>query len=370
MCGYCVPVCPAYQEIGWESATPRGKIFYLKQVADKGPMDLLLRRHVGIGPDFGRAMYECTGCGACEEVCHVDIPLNAWLDDVKQLVVDSGVGPLPEHRGLVKCVKKTRNVYGRPQEDRLAWAGEHLRPSESPEVVLWFGCVASYEHQRVAKATLKILNAANVRYRVLGKEEWCTGSPLIRVGEGRFVQKELMPHNIQAVAGSGAKILVTACGECYRAFLVDYKRFGGNPPFQVLHIAHYVDRLIREKRLKFTKPVKRKLAFHDACHLARNAGAYDAPRAALRFAPGVEILEMYYNRGETRCCGEDLGFRAAFPQQAQALAARRLQEAKETGAEAIVTADAHTEVHLNAVAQKLGRGMPTLDIVEVLADAL
>jgi len=369
MCGYCVSACPAYQEIGWESATARGKMFYLKAYAEKGPMDLLLRRKVALDSAFTKAAMECTGCGACEAICHADIPLNAWLDEVKRLAV-AGAGVLPAHRPLAENVRRRKNVYGKAQEDRLAWAGEELRQSDSPEICLWLGCIASYEHQRVAKAVLKLLNAGNVRYRVLGKEEWCTGSPLIRIGESSFVEKELMPHNLQAVAKTGAKILVTACGECYGAFLVDYKRFGGNVPFQVLHVSHYVERLIKEKRLKFSKPMKRKLAYHDPCHLGRNAGAYDAPRAALKFVPGIELVELPHNRSETRCCGEDLGFRAAFPREAQSLGAQRLQEARETGAEALVTGDAHTEVHLNDVARRLGRPMTTLDLVEILADAL
>jgi len=373
MCGYCVSVCPAWQEIGWESATARGKMFYLKRRADNAPLDplnLLIRHKTDIDADFGKAMAECTACGACEEICHADIPLDGWLDSVKRFAVESNGPLMPAHAELVKTVKQTKNVYGRPQDERLASLGDDLRPSPHPEILLWFGCVGSYRHQRVAQATLQVLNAAGVRYEVLGKDEWCTGSPLLRVGESKYVEKELMPHNLQAVEKSGAKILVTACGECFRAFSVDYKRLGGHAPFQVLHVSHYVERLVKEKRLKFTKPVKRKLVFHDACHLARNAGAYDAPRKALKFVPGLEILEMYYSRETTKCCGEDLGFRAAFPVQAQSLAAKRLQEAKETGAEAIVTGDAHTEVHLNEVSKKLGRGLETFDLVEILAQAL
>ena len=44
MCGYCVPVCPAYQEAGWEGASPRGRVFALRQYEMRGPLDLLLRR--------------------------------------------------------------------------------------------------------------------------------------------------------------------------------------------------------------------------------------------------------------------------------------------------------------------------------------
>ncbi|MFQ5553517.1 MAG: 4Fe-4S dicluster domain-containing protein, partial [Thermoplasmata archaeon] len=35
-CGYCAPVCPPYQEMGWESITPRGKMYYLRSHYLKG----------------------------------------------------------------------------------------------------------------------------------------------------------------------------------------------------------------------------------------------------------------------------------------------------------------------------------------------
>ena len=80
MCGNCAPVCPAWQEIGWESASPRGKVFFMKSVELRSPLDRLLRRQGRLrlrrqgepteaAEEFARAVYECTGCGACEAVC-------------------------------------------------------------------------------------------------------------------------------------------------------------------------------------------------------------------------------------------------------------------------------------------------------------
>src|SRR5207237_10036525 len=101
----------------------------------------------------------------------------------------------------------------------------------NPEDLYWVGCAASYKKQQIARAMVKILNAAKVPYRILGAEEWCTGAPLARMGYQEVTKKELMPHNVQAVEETGAKVLVTACAECYRAFARDYKAWGGNQPF-------------------------------------------------------------------------------------------------------------------------------------------
>src|SRR3970282_1169698 len=122
MCGYCVPVCPAWQEIGWESAAPRGKVYYMKAVEMRSPLDWILRRPLKLTRKgrpteealaLAKAVYECTGCGACEAVCHADIPLDGRGDDVKEGLVEEGFGPLPEHEPMFQNVKGTKNLYGK-----------------------------------------------------------------------------------------------------------------------------------------------------------------------------------------------------------------------------------------------------------------
>src|SRR5207245_1621699 len=116
-CAYCVPVCPAYQEAGWEGASPRGRVFALRQYEMRGPLDLLLRRQVKPGEDFARNTWECTGCGACEEVCPVDIPFDKLWDDVKEWMVKSGF---------------ERKVLGRaPRPDGLP--GNHEEGAHAPQ---------------------------------------------------------------------------------------------------------------------------------------------------------------------------------------------------------------------------------------------
>ena len=380
MCGYCVPVCPPYQEIGWESAAPRGKIFFMKGVEMRSPLDLLLRlptrlkdlrgRPTEEALDFTKAVYECTGCGACEAVCHADIPFDGLWDDVKEWLVQEGYGPLPEHRPQFENVMATKNLYGKDNETRGGWfEAAGVKQAAQPEVLFWVGCNASFQRNSIAQAVIKILNAANVRYRILGREEWCSGGPLARMGFGDYVKKTLMPHNIEAVTGTGAKALVTACAECYRAYLKDYRRYGGNPPFSILHISQFIEKLVREKRLKFPKRIDRKVTYHDACQLGRVCGQAEPPRTAMKYLQGVVQLEMFHNRDTTLCSGAHGGFKEAFPKEAASLAARRQQEAREAGAQVMVTTCPHALAHLNEVARK-GRGMETVDLAELAADHL
>lgn len=369
MCGYCVPVCPAYQEAGWESASPRGRVFAIRQYDLRGPLDRLLRRHVTPGEDFARSAWECTGCGACEEICPVDIPFDRMWDDVKEWMVLSGFERRPL-RPYLDNIRESHNLYGEPPEKRLSWLPAEAVQAERPEVVFWVGCAASYRMQRIALAVIKILNAAKVAYRVLGPEEWCSGAPLARMGYQETVKKELMPHNIDAVARTGAKALVTACAECYRAFARDYKDWGGSPPFSVFHLSHFIEKLIREKRIAFTKSLAQGVAFHDACHMGRVCDTFDPPRQAMKFIKDLKVLEMRPMREEALCSGAGGGFPDVYPEQAANVASRRLEAAVETGSKSLVTTCPHAEAHFEKVARQRNMQISIVDLAEIVAQGL
>src|SRR5256712_4493360 len=190
------------------------------------------------------------------------------------------------------------------------------------------------------------------------------------MGYQEFTKKELMPHNVNAVEETGAKILDTACAECYRAFARDYKQWGGNPPYSVFHISHYVEKLIREKRIAFTKPLPQKIAFHDACHMSRVSHVYEPPRQALKFIRDLKVLEILPHHEDALCSGAGGGFPAVFPEQAAGVAQRRLDAAEDTGATTLVTTCPHAEMHFAGVARSRNMTLSIVDLAEMLANAL
>src|SRR3989475_10737284 len=179
-----------------------------------------------------------------------------------------------------------------------------------------------------------------------------------------------MPNNVNAVEETGAKVLVTACAECCRAFARDYKQWGGNPQYSVFHISHYVEKLIREKRIAFTKPLPQKIAFHDACHMSRVSHVYEPPRQALKFIRDLKVLEILPHHEDALCSGAGGGFPAAFPEQAAGGAQRRLDGAGGTRAGAPVPTCPHPEMHFQGRARRRNMTLSIVDLAEMLANAL
>src|SRR5262245_3521835 len=63
-CGFCLPACPTYRELGQEMDTPRGRIVLMKQVLEGRLEWRAAQPHVD----------RCLGCLACEPACPSGVP--------------------------------------------------------------------------------------------------------------------------------------------------------------------------------------------------------------------------------------------------------------------------------------------------------
>ena len=80
-----------------------------------------------------------------------------------------------------------------------------------------------------------------------------------------------------------------------------------------------------------------KITYHDPCHIGRHMGIYEPPREVLKKIPGIELVEMTRNRHNAWCCGSGGGVRSAFKELSAFAANERIEEAKETGVDALVS---------------------------------
>ncbi|MCU0418665.1 MAG: (Fe-S)-binding protein [Cyclobacteriaceae bacterium] len=216
------------------------------------------------------------------------------------------------------------------------WAAK----GENPEVLFWVGCAGSFDDRakRVTKAFVKILNALNIPFGVLGTEEACTGDPARRAGNEFLFQMQAM-SNIQVLNGYQIKKIVTACPHCFNTLKNEYPELGGQ--YEVIHHATYLQQLIQEGKIKMEGggPFKgKKITYHDSCYLGRANNIYEAPREVLQ-ALDADLVEMKRCRTTGLCCGAGGAQMFKEPEKGKKdINIDRAEEALATGAKTIAVA--------------------------------
>ena len=198
--------------------------------------------------------------------------------------------------------------------------------------MLYFkGCVVREKLSSISLATEKILNAAGVEYTVLDDES-CCGSFLIRTGFKEDAE-EVMKNNLNQLMESNEKTILVSCAGCYNTLKNDYKELFG-VELDVVHSSEFIKDLIDKDRIEI-ETTNKIVTYHDPCHLGRHSGVYEEPRAVIK--KSAKLVEMDRNRERSRCCGAGAGVKSAFPELAQEVASKRIEDAYETEAEILTT---------------------------------
>ncbi len=187
--------------------------------------------------------------------------------------------------------------------DKVRTMAEMMASGEEPEVLFWVGCAGSFDDRakRITKALVKILNAADVRFAVLGTEEGCTGDPAKRSGN-EFLFQMQASMNIEVLDMYGVKRIVTSCPHCFNTLKNEYPSLGGN--YEVMHHSNFVADLIDQGKLTIEGGnfKGKKITFHDPCYLGRANGEYEAPRKLIK-ALDADLAEMGRCKSRGLCCG-------------------------------------------------------------------
>ena len=357
-------LCPAYTRYGFFAYTGGGKC-YLAQGLKEGVLE----------PDeeLADVLFHCTLCGSCEEQCATDQSPTDIARLVRREVVKALGGPPGDARTVVKSTVNYKNPYQQPKAMRYRWAkGLNIKDASKEKVdTLYFvGCTAAMIPARThfARNTVKLLEAVGEDFGALGQKEICCGATTYNLGvEDTF--KEIATENTEMLNKLEVQKVLTSCSGCYSVMKNEYPKIARRN-FEVVHVVEYLDQLITEGKLKPEKRVELKVTYHDPCHLGRYSKLYDAPRRILEAIPGIELIEMPRNREKSWCCGAGAGVKTTYPDFAAWIGEQRINEAKETGAEALVTACPFCEGNLTDVAQATEAGMEVFDVTDLLLRSL
>jgi heterodisulfide reductase subunit D len=357
-------LCPAYTRYGFFAYSGGGKC-YLAQGLLEGALE----------PDeeLAEVLYHCTLCRSCAEQCATDQDPTEIARLVRREVVEKMGGPPGDAQVVVKSTVNYRNPYQQPKAMRYRWAkGLDIKDASKEKVdTLYFvGCTAAMipERTHFALNTVKLLEAAGESFGTLGKNEICCGATSYNLGAAD-VFKDIASENIDMLNGLGVEKVLTSCSGCYSVMKNEYPKIKRRN-FEVLHVVEYLDRLIQEGKLKPAKSLDLKVTYHDPCHLGRYSDLFDAPRRILEALPGVELVEMPRSREKSWCCGAGAGVKTTYPDFAAWIGEERVNEAKETGADALVTACPFCEGNLSDVIEATAAGMDIYDITDLVLMSL
>jgi glycolate oxidase iron-sulfur subunit len=115
------------------------------------------------------------------------------------------------------------------------------------------------------------------------------------------------------------------------------------------------------------REIRMRVTYQDSCHLAHGQKIREAPRRLIRAIPGIELTEM---RLSDNCCGSAGVYNVTQTQTSLELLAEKMQCAKETAAEAIVTANPGCLLQMRAGSEIHNTEQQVLHVMELLDRAL
>jgi glycolate oxidase iron-sulfur subunit len=387
-CGFCLPTCPTYVTMGEEMDSPRGRIFLIKEVLE-GKLEVELAQPY---------LDNCLGCQACETACPSGVRYGDLITEFRGRTEPARKRPaadrirrelalrtLPHARRFRAAAKagavgrKARAVVPRALRPMLDLLPEELPPAVSlpatfpargarrARVALLAGCVQQQLDPEIGWAAGRVLSRNGVEVIVPAAQS-CCGSLALHAGEAEQA-RALARRNLVAFPADVDAVITTAagCGSGMR----DYGALFLGEPEQVeaealaartLDVAEFLADLgLAEEPPALAAP--RRVAYHDACHLAHAQKVTAAPRHLLGAIPGLTLLEP---AEAELCCGSAGIYNVERPGVAAELGERKARNLLATGAELIASGNIGCLTQLRTQVDRLGRRIPLLHTVQVL----
>ncbi len=393
-CGFCLAGCPIYKVTGIESAVARGKLALLQSVLDN---ELKLR-------EITEPLMECLTCNGCVDHCPSgvmvdEIILKARAELVKEegqpwirrlffrklllhpsrlrklvralaWIQASGLRPAARRLGLTRLLGKIGKVESILP---VVPSRSHTIRTSSPKlehpkyrVAYFVGCAEHNLIPQVAEAAIRVLNKHNVE--VVIPDFVCCGMPAYGYGDMESALA-MSKKNIDITCFLKVDVIITTCATCgsmlkrYSSLLSndeDYSRQANVLSDKVKDITEFLVDIGLNSEMG---TLKRRVTYHDPCHLGRFQKVTTQPRHILRSIPGVEFTEMAESN---MCCGAAGSFNIEHHDLSTKVLERKMANVARTGADLLVTSCPGCSMQLTYGIRKYRLKTESIQLIELL----
>jgi glycolate oxidase iron-sulfur subunit len=400
-CGLCLDFCPTYRVLGHEADSPRGRIYQVRQVYEGkvSPDDLDFRQHV----------YACLDCRACQTACPSGVQYGAIIEAAraittppdptetrlgravlgnvftrKPLLDAFGFGlRLYQRTGLQSLVRSTgvlgilpprlremEAMLGPTQGGILRWKAPSVTPARGLaryRVGFIEGCIMPQFFSDTNAATVRVL-AANGCVVYSPPRQGCCGALQMHTGD-RSTARALARRNIDAFEPLGLDAIIINAAGCgstlkeYGHLLSDDPRYAERAAAFSAQVKDVSEFLASIELIAPKHSVNLRVTYQDACHLVHGQGIRNQPRTLLKSIPGLELIEM---KDSDVCCGSAGIYNLTHPDVATELLDQKMANVLATGVSAIVASNPGCSMQLAYGAQRAGKKLELLHVVDLL----
>jgi glycolate oxidase iron-sulfur subunit len=335
-CGLCLPHCPTYRLDATETESPRGRIAYMKALAD----GQLAPTEAG-----DRHLDHCLGCRRCESVCPAGVQYGALLAGSRARQFDRAPPPMAERfrrqmlaspgllNGLLSVYRRLHPLLPatlRPLPRPPAAVLEHVVEDNSPTAI-FVGCVAASYESPARAALLRLLAAVGAKVSIPDGQT-CCGTAAVHAGDHDQADR-LAEKNRAAFAGKTRVLsLASGCQEILSTSLAGVS--------EVADAISFLEN--RAEALRFRSAEGVRVALHLPCTQRSVTRTDVALRKLLSLVPDLELVEL----PDAGCCGAAGQHMFEEPQRAAALRAPLLQSLANSGAGELLSANIGCRLHL------------------------
>jgi len=305
-CGTCLTLCP-FLEMPKEEAKAE-----ISQMIEKLESKVVAKN--------------CTGCSYCDIIC----PTKSNPSELRKEILlkrtrTKGVSCLSL---ITEEIPFNLMSIGLEFEKEEKLNNFNIESKSLPaKEVFYLGCSLSYIYSDLTGTCLL------KGMPMIGGMKFCCGGYVNNL----FGREEAVIKGrqlLKALKQIGVERMVTFCPGCDRMVGGVYPEILPEFDIKTINIVDYLLEQHQSQKIEFIQTIDKKVTFHDSCAWRKlGPEIYENPRRLLKIM-GSELVEMKHNRRESMCCGSPLAGRN--PQLASQIAEKRVLEAKETGADAIV----------------------------------